>query len=217
MPWCSGLSVSGQARPSNGHISYYLVMPGIHALPDDVQRVIEQLDEADRRADGITANLSDAQFHWQPDGGQRWSVAQCLEHLAIGAEVYASPMRGALDQAQRETSVRRGPFAPGFFGRTFANSLEPPVKFRGRAPKAIIPSSTLSRAEILSRFHSSHATMKAMAREAATIDANRATFQNPFLKMIRMKVSTAFHVINAHDRRHLWQAEQVIARADFPR
>jgi len=24
-------------------------------------------------------------------------------------------------------------------------------------------------------------------------------------------------VINAHDRRHLWQAEQVMARADFPR
>ena len=192
-------------------------MQGLHPLPDDVQRVIEQLDEADRRADAITANLTDAQFHWQPEGGRRWSVAQCLEHLAIGAEVYSVPMRGALDQAQKETPVRRGPFAPGFFGRQFVNSLEPPVRFRGRAPKAIIPGSTLSRAEILSRFHSSHAAMKGMAREAATIDANRATFQNPFLKMVRMKVSTAFHVINAHDRRHLWQAEQVIGRPDFPR
>ena len=192
-------------------------MQGLYPLPDDVQRVIEQLDEADRRADAITANLTDAQFHWQPEGGRRWSVAQCLEHLAIGAEVYSVPMRGALDQAQSENSVRRGPFAPGFFGRRFANSLEPPVRFRGRAPKAIVPSSTLSRTEILSRFHSSHAAMKAMAREAGVIDANRATFQNPFLKMVRMKVSTAFHVINAHDRRHLWQAEQVIRRADFPR
>lgn len=192
-------------------------MQAIDTLPDDVRRVIEQLDEADRRADEITGKLSDAQFHWQPDGGRRWSVAQCLEHLAKGAEVYAGPLRGALDQARKANSVRRGPFAPGFFGRQFANSLEPPVKFRGRAPKAIIPSSTLSRAEILSRFHGSHAHMKAMAREAATIDANRATFQNPFLKMVRMKVSTAFRVINAHDRRHLWQAEQVIGRPDFPR
>ena len=178
------------------------VKAGLEAIATDAQATFGGLDAR--------------QLNWRPDA-TRWSVAQCLEHLAIGAEVYASPMRGALDQAQRETSVRRGPFAPGFFGRKFANSLEPPVKFRGRAPKAIIPSSTLSRAEILSRFHSSHATMKAMAREAATIDANRATFQNPFLKMIRMKVSTAFHVINAHDRRHLWQAEQVMARADFPR
>ena len=192
-------------------------MQGTHALPDDVQRVIDQLDEAERQADALVANLSDAQFHWQPEGGRRWSVAQCLEHLAIGAKVYAGPMRGALEQAQKERSVRRGPFAPGFFGRKFANSLEPPVRFRGRAPTAIVPSSTLSRAEILSRFHGSHAEMKAMAREAATIDANRATFPNPFLKMVRMKVSTAFQVINAHDRRHLWQAEQVIGRPDFPR
>jgi hypothetical protein len=192
-------------------------MQATRALPDDVQKVIDQLNEADRRTDAITANLSDAQFHWQPDGGRRWSVAQCLEHLAVGAEVYLARMRGAIDRAQQERSVRRGPFAPGFFGRQFVNSLEPPVRFRGRAPKAIIPSSTRSRAEILSRFHGTHAELKALAREAAAIDANRATFQNPFLKMVRMKVSTAFHVINAHDRRHLCQAEQVIARADFPR
>jgi hypothetical protein len=192
-------------------------MQGTQALPEDVQRVIDQLGEADRQADAMTANLSDAQFHWQPDGGRRWSVAQCLEHLAIGAEVYATPMRGAIERARQERSVRRGPFAPGFFGRRFVNSLEPPVRFRGRAPKAIIPGSSLSRVEILSRFHGSHADLEALARDAAAIDANRATFQNPFLKMVQMKVSTAFQVINAHDRRHLWQAEQVIARADFPR
>jgi DinB family protein len=192
-------------------------MQAAQILPQDVQRVIDQLDEADRHADALVANLSDAQFHWQPDGGRRWSVAQCLEHLAVGAEVYLAGMRGAVDRAKEERSVRRGPLAPGFFGRQFANSLEPPVRFRGRAPKAIVPSSTLSRAEILSRFHGSHAALKAMAREAATIDANRATFHNPFLKMVRMKLSSAFQVINAHDRRHLWQAEQVIARPDFPR
>jgi hypothetical protein len=192
-------------------------MQAAQILPQDVQSVIDQLDEADRHADALVATLSDPQFHWQPDGGRRWSVAQCLEHLAVGAEVYLAGMRGAVDRAKQKRSVRRGPLAPGFFGRQFANSLEPPVRFRGRAPKAIVPSSTLSRAEILSRFHGSHAALKAMAREAATIDANRATFRNPFLKMVRMKLSSAFQVINAHDRRHLWQAEQVVARADFPR
>ncbi len=192
-------------------------MQATHTLPDDVQRVIDQLDEADREADALVANLSDAQFHWQPEGGRRWGVAQCLEHLAIGAGVYAPLMRGALERARQERSVRRGPFAPGFFGRQFVKSLEPPVRFRGRAPKAIVPGSSLSRAEVLASFHRHHADLKAMAREAAAIDANRATFQNPFLKLVRMKVSTAFHVINAHDRRHLWQAGQVIARPDFPR
>ncbi|MEX2663206.1 MAG: hypothetical protein WD227_14850 [Vicinamibacterales bacterium] len=39
---------------------------------------------------------------------------------------------------------------------------------------------------------------------------NRATFQNPFIPVIRMRVSTGLHVVAAHDRRHLWQAEQVV-------
>ena len=189
----------------------------VESLPDDVQSVIEQLDDADRRADALVANLSDAQFHWQPDGGKRWSVAQCLEHLATADGVYGVLMREAIDRARQAGSTRRGPFAPGFFGRQFVNSLEPPVKFRGRAPAKIVPGSSLTREEILRRYHGNHADLKTMARDAAAIDANAATFQNPFLKWVRVKVSTAFRIINAHNRRHLWQAERVIMLPDFPR
>jgi len=189
----------------------------VGTLPRDVQTVIDQLDEADRRADAIGANLSDAQFHWQPDGGRRWSVAQCLEHLGTTDGLYGELMREAIDRARRAGSVRRDAFAPGFFGRRFINSLEPPVKFRGRAPAKAVPGSSLTREEILRRYHATHADLKAMARESAAIDANRAIFPNPFLSLVRVKVSTAFQIINAHNRRHLWQAERVILLPDFPR
>jgi hypothetical protein len=189
----------------------------VGSLPGDVQIVIEQLDDADRRADALVANLSDTQFHWQPDGGKRWSVAQCLEHLATADAVYGVLMREAIDRARQAGSTRRGPFAPGFFGRQFAKSLEPPVRFRGRAPSKIVPGSSLSRDEILRRYHATHAELKTMAQDAAAIDANAATFQNPFLTWVRVKVSTAFRIINAHNRRHLWQAERVLMLPDFPR
>ena len=186
-------------------------------LPDDVQRIIGQLDEADRTAEALVAPLSDQQFHWQPDGGTRWSVAQCLEHLATADALYAGLMRDAVERARQLGSIRRGPFAPGFFGRKFANSLEPPVKLRTRAPSKIVPQLSISRDEVLRRYFGTHAELKAMARDAATIDANAATFVNPFFKMIRVKVATGFHVITAHNRRHLWQAQRVVERPDFPR
>jgi DinB superfamily len=186
-------------------------------LPDDVQQVIAQLDAADRKADEIVADLTDEQFDWQPDGGTRWSVAQCLEHLAVSGEVYGRGMRDAIDRARASGSIRRAPLNPGFFGRKFADSLEPPARRRSRAPKGIRPSSGLTRAEILRRYHDAHEALKTMARDASAIDANRATFQNPFIRIVRVSVSSGFTIINAHDRRHLWQAEQVIARADFPR
>ena len=127
-------------------------------------------------------------------------------------------MRDAIERARQSGSARRGPFAPGFFGRKFANSLEPPVKLRTRAPsRRSSRQSALTREEILRRYHGTHAELKAMARDAAAIDANAATFQNPFFTMVRVKVATGFQVITAHNRRHLWQAQRVVERADFPR
>ena len=52
--------------------------------------------------------------------------------------------------------------------------------------------------------------------DAAEIDANRARYRNPFLKVLNFRVSTGLGVIAAHDRRHLWQAEQVRQAAGYP-
>jgi hypothetical protein len=186
------------------------------ALPADIQQVLDEIEAADRAADTLTANLSEQQFHWQPDGGTSWSVAQCLEHLALINVVYGDAVRSGVDAARSKGWTRTGPLTPGFFGRKFIASQEPPARRRIRAPTPARPGSQLSRAEILRRYHDAHARVKQTLRDAATIDANRATFANPFLKWVRVKVATGLKVIAAHDRRHLWQAEQVMRRPDFP-
>lgn len=185
-------------------------------LPSDLRTVLDAIDAADAEADSLAGPLTDEQFHWQPDAGTRWSVAQCLEHLATANDVYGAAMRRALDRARERGWSRRGPLSPGVFGRMFAASLEPPVKRRTRAPGTIRPRSGKSRSEILRHYHDAHDRIRALVHDAAGLDANRATFPNPFISLVRVKVATGFHVIAAHDRRHLWQAAQVISRPDFP-
>jgi len=187
------------------------------AVPPDIQRILDDLDASDRRAELLTAELTDAQFTWQPDGGTRWSVGQCLEHLAVANGLYGEAVRKAVDRATLAGWTRKGPLAPGFVGQKFVNSLEPPVKRRVRAPTSIRPTSKLTRADIMLRYREAHDRLRRAARDAAAIDANRATFRNPFLKVVKVRVSTALHIVSAHDRRHLWQAEQVIGHPDFPR
>lgn len=186
------------------------------SLPPDLQKVLDEIDDADRAGAQIASELTDEQFHWQPDGGTRWSVALCLEHLTTSNEVYGSAMRQAVDTARQHNWTRRGPLAPGLFGRMFVRSLEPPVKRRTRAPGKIKPASGHSREEILRRYHQAHELVRQTIRDSAAIDANRATFANPFIAFVRVKVATGLQVIAAHDRRHLWQARQVVARPDFP-
>ena len=178
-------------------------------LPDDLQIFWNDLEAADRRAAELSARLSDEEFLWQPDEGRRWSVALCLDHLALSNTIYGASMTEALAEARTRGWTRRGPAAPGIFGRMFANSLEPPVKRRTRAPSKIQPRPARSRREILEQYRAAHDRVRELLRDAATLDVNRATFRNPFIGVVRVKVATGFRVISAHDRRHLWQAEQV--------
>jgi len=164
---------------------------------------------ADQAAAAIGSRVSDDEFFWQPDGGRRWSIALCFEHLAVANRLYGDAMRVAVDRARAAGSVRRGPAVPGFFGRKFAESLEPPVIRRTRAPGKIKPKPVSSRGDVMRRYHEAHDDIRRLIADAASIDVNRAIFQNPFIGLVRMKVSSGLHVIAAHDRRHLWQAEQV--------
>lgn len=181
----------------------------MNTLPADLQVFADALDAADAAADAIAARVTDDEFFWQPDEGRRWSIALCLDHLAVANTLYGSAMRDAIAKARAAGWTRKGPAAPGFFGRKFVASLEPPVKRRTSAPGKIKPRPATNRDEILRSFHQAHDEIRRLLDDAADLDVNRATFPNPFIGLVRVKVSTGFNVIAAHDRRHLWQAEQV--------
>ena len=186
------------------------------SLPEDLQTLVDQLVEIERRADEIASPLSDEQFFWQPDGGRRWSVAQCLDHLSAGVEVYLAAIGPVIADAKRRGVPRRGPAKPGFFGQKFVNSLEPPVKMRGKAPNKIIPRPNRTRDEIMRSFHSGHAAYRDLITKCADLDTNAVTFSNPFITFVKMRLSTAFNVVPAHARRHLVQAANVVAALPSP-
>jgi len=178
-------------------------------LPADLQRYVDALDAADTAADSLASRVTEEEFLWQPDEGRRWSIALCLDHLAVANSVYGAAIRGAVEHAHARGWRRSGPAAPGFFGRRFAEWLEPPAGRRTSAPKKIKPGLVTSRGAVLRKYHDAHAEIRRLIADAASIDVNRATFRNPFIPLVKVKVATGFQVIAAHDRRHLWQAEQV--------
>lgn len=188
----------------------------MRTLPPDLQQILDAIDAADRAGDAIAAEVTDEQFHWRPRDGQGWSIAQCLDHLAVINSFYSPSIQQSIDDARARTWTRRGPATPGFFGRRFIWSQEPPVKRRFSAPAPVQPGPSRSREEILRVYHDAHAVLRRLIADAADVDVNRATFPNPFFRIIRMRVSTALLVLAAHDRRHLWQAEQVRTAHGFP-
>ena len=186
------------------------------SLPIDLQLILDDINAADSAADVIAAGCTDEQFHWRPREGQSWSIGECLDHLATINVVYGDAIRRGIQDARARGWRRRGPAVPGFFGALFVKSLEPPVTRRLRAPANTRPGTSRSRDATLAAYHAAHEHLRAMVADAAEIDANRACFVNPFIRVLRVRVSTGLSVIAAHDRRHLWQAEQVRQAPGYP-
>jgi hypothetical protein len=183
---------------------------------DALDALLRAIAEVEADAVALTTPLSDAQGNWQPGGGRGWSIAQCLDHLARSNAVYTGHF---LPIAERARSAGGRPFAglhPTSLGRWFVRSLEPPPRQKTRTFKRLIPASSIPLAEALSALRASHDAYRRLVGAAAEVDVNRVVAANPFFSFVPMRLSTALLVIPAHDRRHLWQARQVLAARGFP-
>jgi hypothetical protein len=185
-------------------------------LRHDLQQLLDEIDAVDRAVDALVAPLSDEQFFWKPDDGRSWSIAQCLEHLAIINGTYGAAVAKGIESARARGLTGGRPIELPLFGRMFVKAMEPPVKRRLRAPRKAIPQTTRAREEIMRAFADGHALTRGTIRAAADIDVNRARFVNPFIRFIRWTIGTGLQVGPAHDRRHVWQAENVRKTPGFP-
>ena len=185
-------------------------------LAPDLIRLLNQIDAAAADARALTAALTDGQANWQPGGGTGWSVAQCLAHLGLTNGVYVGHF---LPVAERARSRPHRPFAglhPTWFGRRFVASMEPPARQKIKTFKSLVPPSSIPLATALANYLASHDRYRQLVTAAGEVDTDRVVAANPFLRAVRMRLSTALLVVPAHNRRHLWQARQVLAAPGFP-
>ena len=183
-------------------------------LATDILSFLQQLDDHGREASALVADLNDGHVNWQPRAGTAWSVAQCLEHMAVTSQTYVVALRAASVKAR----PGHRPFqAAGWPSRYFLSKAEPPAKIKIRAPKKIQPPSQIAKANALAHFLQSNEEVKKFVQETAGLDLCGVRFRNPFVPLLDFTVATGLLVIAAHNRRHLWQAQEILKQPNFPR
>ena len=185
------------------------------SFPKDIVAYLSQLNDADRAATALVAGLSDDQANWHPQGGAAWSIAQCLDHIAVTNIAYLPPLqRAASDARPGHVSYRAG----GFASKYFLKKTEPPVAMKIKAPQKIQPTSKISVAEALAKFQRSNDAIRQFVSDTAGVNLCDVRFKNPFIPLVmNFTVASGLLIIAAHNRRHLWQMEQVLKQPDFPR
>jgi hypothetical protein len=179
-------------------------------LPADIRELQHELEAAERDAEALVAGLSEEQGTRPAEAGC-WSVAECLDHLATGNRVYLRAMQESANRARTRGRYRRRPAKPGWVGRLFVSTFEPPPRWwsKRKAPQSIRPRAAPPLAQTFASFVASQAEVCAFLRAHADLDLAGIRFPNPFVRGIRFSLATGLHVIAAHERRHLWQAWRV--------
>jgi hypothetical protein len=168
-----------------------------------------------REAHEAFGGFGERELNWKPNQ-DRWSVAQCLDHLLSTDRLMFEAMDGAMDPLRRRGLVERVPILPGFFGRMMVRSLGPQVSRRFTAPRRAVPSASALDPAIVGTFIYHQAENARRVGEFGDARPERVIMRSPFAP-IPYSVLDACRIVCAHERRHFEQAKRVTLEAAFPR
>ena len=170
------------------------------------------------RARARFASLSTEQLSWRPAPAS-WSVGECLEHLVTMNRLYIGRIdrlfAGAIAKAIPDAGFRGGPVAARFIaamGPDSARKFKAPSVFKPSAPGAggdVDPG-------IVERFIEQQAYMKSVMERCRGVDLRRAKVRSPVSGLIRFRLGDALRLLVEHGKRHLNQAEAVLASDGCP-
>jgi len=164
------------------------------------------------KAKFLTAGLSAAQMSWQPQPG-KWSIAQNLAHLNFGDQSFDT-IASSIAAARAKGIIGNGPFRYGWLSSWLMKSQEPPPKRKFKSLKRYAPGPDVDTAKAIADYLGGRARLTELIQEADGLDLARA--KTPFLKWFKMPLGALLTHMITHDRRHLWQAEQLRNDPNFP-
>jgi len=182
---------------------------GSAALPPKLQQLASDFEQSMVQVRDLLTGTSEETLRKRPSAG-RWSALECVAHLNLSNEAMLPGIRGAVEAA-RTVSGSRETFRMDFAGRLLAWSLEPPARIKLKASASATPVESGGPEEVLDTFARQHQELERLVRASAGRAISQARLKSPFANL-HYNAYSAFRIVAAHDRRHLWQATRALGR-----
>lgn len=179
-------------------------------LNQQLADIKNQLDAASHEAARIVGNINPERLKQRPQPDQ-WSIAECLVHLNLSSEAEIEEIDRVIENLPRKNFTAGKPFKMDLLGRILKWTLEPPPMFfsKMKTTKPFQPLEVEPVGEVLSRFLAWQEQLKTRVDACAALPLDRIKIASPFDRRVRYNLFSFFHILLAHERRHLWQAERV--------
>lgn len=175
--------------------------------------VIESLDAAQSRLRALTDKLSDKNWGKRP-APNRWSAADCVEHLNLTSRAYLPLLRDATARAREISSAPRTHYTRdplGWFMSMMIGPLHQLGKFKVvsiRTTPPFVPKGGQSRNQLLSEFVRLQADLVTLIRSADGVPLDAVKIVSPFGERMKYSAYSALVIVARHEHRHIQQAEQ---------
>lgn len=145
---------------------------------------------------------------------ETWNCVEVCQHLIRFNMLYLEQMEAAVDRINT-LPINGKSFSPTWISRKIASFLEPPYKFGVKTFKPMFPSAVdLNPADTFYKLIELQDEIIALLDRANAEhwDLDKISAPHPMIKIYTMTLTDFLIIIDAHQRRHFWQIEQVLKR-----
>lgn len=151
----------------------------------------------------------------RPPTPERWSIAQCLEHLNSYGQYYLPALENAIQKGENAPMKAAARFRSGWLGNYFVNSMQPradgSIGLKAKAVKAHTPAQTLDVVAVVTVFLDQQHRLLALLERAKNVNIQGLRVPISIARFIRLSVGDTFRFLIAHEQRHVLQAQRVAA------
>jgi len=183
-------------------------------LKADLPSLIIVANNTAVEAKNTFGRLTPAQLNWKPSA-ERWSVAQCFDHLINTNKGYLPEIDDVL-AGKKRTFWERAPLLPGLIGKFLIKAVDPASTRKVKAPKVFQPAQSDISGSVINDFVAQQATIIEKMKATEHLDLERINITSPVGAVITYSLMNAYRVIVVHEQRHFRQAKRVMEESGFP-
>jgi uncharacterized damage-inducible protein DinB len=173
--------------------------------PKERERIAAYLEETRQNLLRTVSSLSPTQLQYKP-APDRWSVAECLEHIIV----VETSVLGSIGNTLQQTA----PAAGSAMGDDSIMQTVVDRTTRVKGPDRLMPSRRWPHDRLLSEFE---AARKRTSDFVSSTNAPLRQHGFPHPRFGQLDCYQWLLMIGAHGERHRAQSEEVMAEAGFPR
>ena len=175
---------------------------------------ISRIDQTTSDFESSFNQLTTDQLNWQPNA-TTWSIAQNIDHLIVINKTYFPVIEELKAGRYQLPWTARFGFLVNFFGKFILKAATPNRKNRTKTFPIWEPTQSSISESILADFKKHQEELKEVVINSQDLIQAGAVISSPANKYIVYQLATAFEIITLHEQRHLEQAKEVLAVANF--